>query len=261
MARLTTGNRSIANRVAIVTGAASGMGRATAHLFADEGAKVAAVDLGQDRVQAVVDEITKAGGTAQGWVLDVSDQAAVERIVGEIRDALGPIDILVNNAGIALPAPFDQPAPSYLDAWNRTIDVDLTAHVLLIQACLADLQRRGEGRVVNIASTEGLGATAANSPYVAAKHGVIGLTKGLAVELGRTGVTFNCICPGPIRTGMTAGIPEAAKIKFARRRVPLRRYGEPEEVAHMTLSLVLPAASFTNGVVVPVDGGMTAQNT
>ncbi len=261
MTRLTTGNRSIAGRVAIVTGAASGMGRATAHLFADEGATVAVVDLGHDRVQAVVNEITAAGGSAQGWVLDVSDQAAVERVVGEIRDALGPIDILVNNAGIALPAPFDPPTPSYLDAWSRTFDVDLTAHVLLIQACLADLQRNGDGRVVNIASTEGLGATAANSPYVAAKHGVIGLTKGLAVELGRTGVTFNCICPGPIKTGMTAGIPDDAKSKFARRRVPLRRYGEPEEVAHMTLSLVLPAASFTNGVVIPVDGGMTAQNT
>jgi 3-oxoacyl-[acyl-carrier protein] reductase len=261
VARLTKGNRSIAGRTAIVTGAASGMGRATAHLFADEGAKVAVIDLGDDRVKTVVDEIGAAGGTAQGWVLDVSDGAAVERVVGEVRDAFGPIDILVNNAGIALGAPFAQSTASYLDAWNRTFDVDLTAHVLLIQACLADLQRNGEGRVVNIASTEGLGATAYNSPYVAAKHGVIGLTKGLAVELGSTGVTFNCICPGPIRTGMTAGIPDDAKAKFARRRVPLRRYGEPEEVAQMTLSLVLPAASFTNGVVIPVDGGMLAQNT
>jgi 3-oxoacyl-[acyl-carrier protein] reductase len=260
MARLTSGSRSIAGRVAMVTGAASGMGRATVHLFADEGAKVAVVDLGDDRVQAVVDEISGAGGAAQGWVLDVSDRSAVECVVAEVREALGPIDILVNNAGIAIGAPFG-PSKSYLDAWGRTFDVDLTAHVLLIQACLSDLQRNGEGRVVNIASTEGLGATAYNSPYVAAKHGVIGLTRGLAVELGRTGVTFNCVCPGPIRTGMTAAIPEDAKTKFARRRVPLRRYGEPEEVAHMTLSLVLPAASYVNGVVVPVDGGMTAQNT
>jgi 3-oxoacyl-[acyl-carrier protein] reductase len=259
--RLTTGNRSIAGRVTIVTGAASGMGRATAHLFADEGAKVAVIDLGEDRVKTVVDEITTSGGTAQGWALDVSDRDGVERVVGEIRDAFGPIDILVNNAGIAIGAPFQAGADAYLQAWNRTIDVDLTAHVLFIQACLADLQRNGEGRVVNIASTEGLGATAGNSPYVAAKHGVIGLTRGLAVELGRTGVTFNCVCPGPIRTGMTAGIPEEHKTKFARRRVPIRRYGEPEEVAHMTLSLVLPAASYVNGVVVPVDGGMLAQNT
>jgi 3-oxoacyl-[acyl-carrier protein] reductase len=258
--RLTTGNRSIAGRVAIVTGAASGMGRATAHLFADEGAKVAVVDLGEDRVEAVVDEITTAGGTARGWVLDVSDRAAVGVTIAQIRDAFGPIDILVNNAGIAIGAPFAM-ADHYVDAWSRTFNVDLTAHVYMIQACLEDLQRNGDGRVVNIASTEGVGATAGNSPYVAAKHGVVGLTRGLAVELGRTGVTFNCVCPGPIHTGMTAGIPDEAKTKFARRRVPLRRYGEPEEVAHMTLSLVLPAASYVNGVVVPVDGGLTIQNT
>ena len=261
MSRLTKGNRSIAGRVAIVTGAASGMGRATAQLFADEGAKVAVIDLGEDRVQTVVDEITAAGATAQGWALDVSSRDDVARVVDEVRAAFGPIDILVNNAGIALPASFAAGADAYLDAWQRTFDVDLNAHVLLIQACLADLQRNREGRVVNIASTEGLGATAYNSPYVAAKHGVIGLTRGLAVELGQTGVTFNCICPGPIKTGMTAGIPDEAKEKFARRRVPLRRYGDPEEVAQMTLSLVLPAASFINGVAIPVDGGMLAQNT
>ncbi len=260
MPRLTEGNRSIAGRVAIVTGAASGMGRATAHLFADEGAKVAVVDLGEERVSAVTDEIAAAGGTAKGWTLDVSDRTAVPRVVDDIRAQLGPIDILVNNAGIALPAPFAD-NDAYLEAWDRTVAVDLTAHVLLIRACLPDLQRNGEGRVVNIASTEGLGASAYNSPYVAAKHGVIGLTRGLAVELGRTGVTFNCVCPGPIRTGMTQGIPEEAKTKFARRRVPLRRYGEPEEVAQMTLSLVLPAASYANGVVVQVDGGMITQNT
>ena len=261
MPRLTTGNRSIAGRVAIVTGAASGMGRATAHLFADEGAKVAVIDLGESRVQKVVDEITGAGRTARGWELDVSDRDAVHVVVEDIRAQLGPIDILVNNAGIALGGSWSQTDQEYLDAWRRTFDVDLDAHVLLIQACLGDLKRNGEGRVVNIASTEGLGATAGNSPYVAAKHGVIGLTKGLAVELGREGVTFNCICPGPIKTGMTAGIPDDMKDKFARRRVPLRRYGEPEEVAQMTLSLVLPAASYTNGVVIPVDGGMMCQNT
>jgi 3-oxoacyl-[acyl-carrier protein] reductase len=260
MTRLTSGNRSIAGRVAIVTGAASGMGRATAHLFGDEGAKVAVVDLGEERVQKVVDEIDAAGGTARAWVLDVSDGEAVTKVVGEVRDAFGPVDILVNNAGIAIGAPFPM-TEHYLQAWNKTIAVDLTAHVRLIQACLPDLQRNADGRVVNIASTEGLGATAGNSPYVAAKHGVIGLTRALAVELGRTGVTFNCVCPGPIRTGMTAGIPEEAKTKFARRRVPLRRYGEPEEVAQMTLSLVLPAASYVNGAIIPVDGGMLAQNT
>jgi 3-oxoacyl-[acyl-carrier protein] reductase len=123
------------------------------------------------------------------------------------------------------------------------------------------LSRNGEGRIINIASTEGLGASAGTSPYTAAKHGVVGLTRSMAVELGAKGVTVNCICPGPIVTGMTESIPEEMRNKFARRRVPLRRYGDPEEVAHATLSLALPASSYLNGVALPVDGGMTIQNT
>jgi 3-oxoacyl-[acyl-carrier protein] reductase len=120
--------------------------------------------------------------------------------------------------------------------------------------------RNRDGRVVNIASTEGLGATAGAGAYTASKHGVIGLTRSLAVEIGPLGVNVNCICPGPIRTGMTAEIPDDAKLKFARRRVPLARYGEPEEVAHMTLALVLAAASYVNGAVIVVDGGQLARN-
>jgi 3-oxoacyl-[acyl-carrier protein] reductase len=257
--RLTSGNRSIAGRVAIVTGAASGMGRATAHLFADEGAHVAVTDRTREGVDAVVKEIDDAGGTALGWVLDVSDPDRIPAVVAEIEAALGPVDILVNNAGVALGTAIDD--PRYDEVWAATFAVNLTAHERMIRACLPSLRRNGEGRVVNIASTEGLGATAKGSPYTAAKHGVIGLTRGLAVELGRDGVTVNCVCPGPIRTGMTAGIPEEAKEKFARRRVPLRRYGDPEEVAHGTLGLVLPAMSYANGVVLVMDGGMTAQNT
>jgi 3-oxoacyl-[acyl-carrier protein] reductase len=147
------------------------------------------------------------------------------------------------------------------EVWERTLAVNLTAHTYTIRACLPHLTRDGEGRIVNIASTEGLGATAELPAYTASKTGVIGLTRSLAVELGKRGVTVNCVCPGPIRTGMTAGIPDDAKEKFARRRVPLRRYGDPEEVAHGTLSLVLPAASYINGAVLVVDGGMMAQNT
>jgi 3-oxoacyl-[acyl-carrier protein] reductase len=111
-----------------------------------------------------------------------------------------------------------------------------------------------------VASTEGLGATGGISPYTATKHGVIGLTRSLAVELGPTGVTVNCVCPGPINTGMTAIIPDELKATFARRRTALRRYGDPEEVAHATLSLLLPAASYITGAVLVVDGGLTIRN-
>jgi 3-oxoacyl-[acyl-carrier protein] reductase len=259
MARLSTLSRSIAGKVAIVTGAASGMGRATAHLFADEGAKVAVLDLDQDRVDKVAGEITGAGGEAAGWDLDVRDPQRITAVVGEVVDRWGGVDILVNNAGVSIGAPID--VDGYEQAWETTLAVNLQAHTRMIRACLPYLKASGAGRIVNIASTEGLGATAYISPYTASKHGVIGLTRGLAVELGSQGVTVNCVCPGPIHTGMTAGIADDAKNKFARRRVPLRRYGDPEEVAHGTLSLVLPAASFINGAVLVVDGGMTSQNT
>ncbi len=258
MTRLSQLSRSIAGKVALVTGAASGMGRATAHLFADEGAHVAVTDLKPDAVQAVVDEIEGAGGKARGWVLDVGDPEQITRVVAEIGEALGGLDILVNNAGIALTLPIG--AEDYEEGWQRSMDVMLTAQVRLIRAALPMLERSGEGRIVNIASTEGLGGSPFTSPYTAAKHGVVGITRALACELGSTGITVNAICPGPILTGMTAVIPDQAKQKFARRRVPLRRYGTPEEVAQMTLALVLPAASYVTGVALPVDGGMTIKN-
>jgi 3-oxoacyl-[acyl-carrier protein] reductase len=258
MARLTQLTRSIAGKVAIVTGAASGMGRATALLFADEGARVAVVDLTREGVQPVVEAIRGAGGDAEGYAVDVADAAAVRELVRGVAERFGAIDILVNNAGVSLPMPVD--GEGYEAAWERTLAVNLTAHQRLIRAALPWLERSGAGRVVNIASTEGVGAQPFVSAYTASKHGVIGLTRAFAVERGRRGTTFNCVCPGPIRTGMTHGIPDEAKQKFARRRVPLGRYGDPEEVAHATLSLVLPAASFVNGAVLMVDGGLSIQN-
>ena len=136
----------------------------------------------------------------------------------------------------------------------------LNAQQLMVRAALPWLRRSDAPRIVNIASTEGLGATPGDTPYVAAKSGVVGLTRGLAVDLGRDGITVNCICPGPIRTGMTDKVADADKIVFAKRRTALRRYGEPDEVAHITLSLVLPAASYITGAVIPVDGGLMARN-
>jgi 3-oxoacyl-[acyl-carrier protein] reductase len=253
--RLSKLSRSIEGRVAIVTGAASGMGRATAYLFGDEGAKVAAIDLDEAGAAQVAADIEGAGGTAAAWGLDVSDRDGVARVFAEIAGHFGGIDILVNNAGISRPGPID--GDDYEEHWERSIAVLLTAHTLTIRAALPHLRKSDSARIVNTASTEGKGSTPGNSPYSAAKHGVIGLTRSLATELGREGITVNAICPGPINTAMTEGIPVEHKQIYARRRTALRRYGEPEEVAHGTLSLVLPAASFITGVALEVDGGLT----
>ena len=255
---LSTLSRSIEGKVAIVTGAASGMGKATAELFAEQGAKVALTDVSIEAQEQVVESITTAGYVARGWFLDVSDGDQIAERVSEIADYFGGIDMLVNNAGIGAGGPID--SDDYEAVWEKGIATMLTAHMRMIRAALPHLRKAEHGRVVNIASTEGLGATKLISAYTTAKTGVIGLTRSLAVELGTEGITVNCICPGPIRTGMTANIEEADKREYARRRVALKRYAEPEEVAHMTLSLVLPAASFVTGVALPVDGGLTIKN-
>jgi 3-oxoacyl-[acyl-carrier protein] reductase len=261
--RLTNLSRSVADARVLITGAASGMGRATAHLFADEGARVAVVDLGAERVLAVVDEIRAVHGhaAAEGFVTDVGDLAALHQLVDGVVGAFGGVDVLINNAGMSAVSSAFQDEESFETTWARTLDVNLTAHVRLTRLCLPYLQQAPNGgRVVNIASTESIVATAGISAYSATKAAVTGLTRSLAVELGRHGVLVNCICPGPIRTGMTDAIPEEAKEVYAKRRVPLRRYGDPEEVAHMTLNLCLPSASFVNGTTIPVDGGMTIRH-
>ena len=247
--------RSIRGRCALVTGAASGIGRATAKLFAAEGASVAASDVTADGLESLVDEVRAAGGDIRGWTMDVADDASVRRVVAEVAASLGALDILVNCAGVSIPGSFGDES-----AWQRTFEVNLNGMMRTIRAALPHLEKCGAGRIVNIASTEGLGATPMLSPYTASKHAVIGLTRALAVEVALRGITANAICPGPIRTGMTDPIPEAAKEKWARRNVPMKRYGEPVEVAHAILSLVLPASSFITGAHLLVDGGMMALN-
>ncbi|MBF66357.1 MAG: 3-oxoacyl-ACP reductase [Gammaproteobacteria bacterium] len=257
---LSTLSRSIAGSVAIVTGAASGMGRATAHLFADEKARVACVDINAEPLADVVDEINGDGGEATAYVADLSDGNSINQVIADIAGDFGGIDIVVNNAGIGASAPIDSEEGEFEPVWDRAISILLTAHVRIVRAALPHLRQAQHPRIVNIASTEGWGASPGGSPYTAAKTGVIGLTRSLAVELGREAITVNCICPGPIRTGMTQNIAEEHKTIFAKRRTALRRYAEPEEVAHGTLSLVLPAAQYITGVALPVDGGLTIRN-
>jgi 3-oxoacyl-[acyl-carrier protein] reductase len=182
----------------------------------------------------------------------------VEQAVAQVAAHFGAIDILVNNAGLVIATTVD--ADNFAHAWDTSLAVMTAAQAWAVRAALPSLRRSPHPRIVNIASTEALGATRFSTAYSVAKHASVGLTHALAVDLGKEGITVNCVCPGPIHTGITGDIPAEDKATFANRRTVLRRYGEPEEVAHATLSLVLPAASFITGATLVVDGGVTIRN-
>ena len=189
-------SRSVKDRVTLITGAGSGMGKATALVFASEGAKVIATDINEENVKKVAEEIKSSGGECVGIALDVTDKANINNALEVAIKEFGHLDHLINNAGISLPTTIED--DDYDDHWKTTLDVVLTGQVNLIRASLPYLLRSDAARIVNISSTEGFGATPFVSPYTAAKHGVIGLTRSLALELGPQGINVNCICPGPI---------------------------------------------------------------
>ena len=263
MPRLSKLSRNLQGKVAIVTGAASGMGRATAYLLADEGASVAVVDLDQSKVDAVVHEIHREYGASRaiGFSADVRDTDRLQKVVEETVNIFGGLDIVINNAGISVPSSATSLSDDFLAAWDTTLAINLSAYIHLVRAALPHLTQSTSGRIVNVASTESIVATPTLSAYSASKAGVTGLTRSLAVELGKSGITVNCVCPGPINTGMTEAIPAEMKSKYAQRHVALRRYGDPEEVAQMTVSLCMPAMSFVTGASIVVDGGMTIRHT
>ena len=255
-------NLKLQGRVGIVTGSAGGIGRAIALALAQAGARVIVCDTRPTEGEATVNAIQATGGEAIFVTCDVSNSDQVSRLVTVSLEHFGRLDVLVNNAGVSLLNSVFQDDATYELNWARSLDINVTAQSRLIRSCHTYLLAapRG-GRVVNIASTEAIVTTAGLAAYAASKAAVVGLTKSFAVEMGRYGVTVNCICPGPIDTGMTASIDAQSKDAYARRRVPVRRYGNPEEVAHITLSLCLPAASYVNGAVIPVDGGMSVRHT
>ncbi|KCZ52256.1 hypothetical protein HY29_18155 [Hyphomonas beringensis] len=245
-------------KIAIVTGAGSGMGAATAVLFAQNGATVALLDRNKDGLEATLKKITEAGGTAQCWPIDLALTDNIPAVIESVAAEFGGIDIVVNNAGIAGFLAIDD--PDYDAHWDRMISINLTAQQKIVRAALPWLRKSESPRIVNIASTEALGATPLDSAYVASKAGVAGLTRALAVDLGPEGILVNCICPGPIDTSMTSFVPADHKVIFAKRRTALKRYGGPEEVAQMTLAMSLPTQTYLTGTVVPVDGGLMARN-
>ncbi|MCO4698868.1 glucose 1-dehydrogenase [Streptomyces sp. RO-S4] len=245
-------------RSVIVTGAGSGIGRAAALAFAAEGDRVVVADLDAERAGAVVAEIEAAGGTAVAVTGDLSEQAVVDRVTAVTVEKFGGVDVLVNNAGImdSMSAVAD-----VSDAeWERVVRVNLTAPFLLTRAVLPHMLAAGRGVVVNTASEAGLRGSAAGAAYTASKHGVIGLTKSLAVTYRKDGIRANAVCPGGTATGITVDADPAAHgpAALGPHFVNLGRVSRPEEQAAVILFLASDAASNVNGAILPVDDGWSA---
>ena len=253
--------RNLEGKSALVTGGASGIGRATALAFAREGARVAVADILEEAAQSTVTEIEAMGGQALAIACDVTDDDAVKAMIAATVDAFGSLDCAFNNAGIApyqVNAGWQKIADVAPEAWRRLIDVNLTGVWLCLRHEVAQMRAQGSGGVIiNTASILGLVGSATSSAYVAAKHGVVGLTKTAAADHAEDNIRVNAVCPGYIETPMTE---ETMRRRGERilARVPMARMGKAGEIAEAVVWLCSPKASFVTGVSWAVDGGYTA---
>jgi NAD(P)-dependent dehydrogenase (short-subunit alcohol dehydrogenase family) len=243
------------NRIAIITGAGSGMGRAMAQEFSENGATVVAVDVRAEPVRETVKLLDD--GRSVGETADVSAVADVERVVARTLERFGRVDILCNNAGV-----LDDYTPAHEtsdDLWNRTMAVNITGPFLFSRAVLTPMLAQQKGVIINTASISSFVAGGGGAAYTSSKHAVLGLTKQLAFDYGKHGIRANAICPGAIHTGMTGHLltPEGRNphVDAAVAGTPAGRWGKPEEIAHMALFLASDDADFIHGAAFTVDGG------
>jgi len=246
------------NNSVVVTGAGSGIGRAAALRFAAEGARVVVADLDAERAEAVAREIEAAGGSAVAVPGDLCEQAVVDRVVRTAVDSFGGLDVLVNNAGImdSMSATAD-----VSDAeWERVMRVNLTAPFLLTRAALPHMLARGKGAIVNTASEASLRGSAAGTPYTVSKHGVVGLTRSVAVMYRDAGIRANAVAPGGTRTNLVVDVaPDShGPTVMASYMHNIGRVADPDEQAAAIVFLASDAASDINGVILPVDNGWSA---
>lgn len=262
---MMTGRFSMAGKVAMVTGAASGLGLAIAEVLAEAGAHVALADIDRDGLDRAVEAIAASGGSAEGVVLDVSDRAAIRQATDEVVSRRGRLDAMVANAGITA-------GPGYLTElgqinavddgqWDRVLQINLTGVFATIQAAAKHMKAQKSGRIIAVASVAGLKSEVmCGYAYTATKSAVVNLVRQSAMELAAYDVMVNGIAPGPFRTNIASGRirqPEVAQ-QFAS-MVPLGRIADPDEIKGLALLLASPASSFMTGVTIPIDGGIMAK--
>ena len=241
------------DRIAVVTGGADGIGRATAMRFAQEGAVVVIWDMNEEKGKQTVAEMNAAGGKASFLKVNTSNFAEVEAASKKVVEQYGKYEILINNAGITRDSTLKKMTP---ELWQQVIDVNLTG-VFYCAKCAADIMtEQGWGRIVNASSVVALYGNFGQTNYVATKAGLIGMTKTMARELGKKGVTVNAVAPGFILTDMVRKMPEEV-LKSMEDKVPVKRLGKPEEIAAAYAFLASDDAAYINGTVISVDGGMT----
>ncbi len=239
------------NKVVIITGAGSGIGKETALLFEKEGAKVVVADMNEKAGEETVAEIKKNG---EGFFvkLDVSNREQSKQMVKTTLEKYGRIDVLINNAGIVQDAFLSKMTE---EQWDKVIDVNLKGVFNCTQAVAEVMMNQGNGVIINTSSIVGLNGNVGQVNYAATKAGLIGMTKTLAKELGRKGIRVNAVAPGFITTPMTSNVPEKI-LEMMKEKTPLRRLGEPKDIANAYLYLASDEANFVNGTVLCVDGGL-----
>jgi 3-oxoacyl-[acyl-carrier protein] reductase len=241
------------DKVALITGAAQGIGLATAQKFGTEGAVVVICDRDAASVQSAVAQVQAGGGSAWGQACDVTDRAQVDALVAAIHTRYGRLDVLVNNAGITRDARL---VKMTIDQFDAVLDVNLRAAFHCAQAVAPGMIERGRGVILNASSVSGIYGNFGQTNYAASKAGIIAFTKTWARELGPKGIRVNAVAPGLVRTPMLDTIP-AEVMEMMNEHVPLRRLGEPEELANVYAFLASDEASYVNGAVLEVAGGMT----